>query len=551
MSLLSIEELSVILGAHRVLDRVSLRVAPGEVLALVGESGSGKSMTSLAVMGLLPEGARCEGRIRFEGQDLTALSEDRMCALRGDRLGMIFQEPMTALDPLMRIGDQVPETLGLHRKMPRAAALAVARGRLDRVGLGAERFALSLYPHELSGGQRQRVAIAGAIAAGPKLLIADEPTTALDVVTQAGVLDLLSGLVRDEGMGLILITHDLAVAARMAGRVAVMQSGKIVEEGLTERVLGAPVHPYTKALIAASVLPEGLPAREAPKAEPLLSVTGVRRSYALPRRRIFGPAERVTAVDGVSLSLAEGEAVGLVGSSGCGKSTLTRAILGLDRIEAGEIRLAGTRVWPGMANPARAPMQVVFQDPFGSFDPRRRVADLVAEPFHLTGRPADWRSRVELALSEVGLPAEAAGRYIHEFSGGQRQRIAIARALISRPRLIVLDEAVSALDVQVRAQVLALLGRLREKQGLAYLFISHDLGVVRAVTERCLVMDAGRIVEEGPTAALFDAPRHPVTQALVRAVPRLPAADGFAASAGGFAPPDPRRIFVESRKEQA
>ncbi|WP_374291939.1 dipeptide ABC transporter ATP-binding protein [Paenirhodobacter enshiensis] len=551
MSLLSIEELSVILGAHRVLDRVSLRVAPGEVLALVGESGSGKSMTSLAVMGLLPEGARCEGRIRFEGQELTALSEDRMCALRGDRLGMIFQEPMTALDPLMRIGDQVAETLRLHRKMPRAAALAVARERLDRVGLGAERFALSLYPHELSGGQRQRVAIAGAIAAGPKLLIADEPTTALDVVTQAGVLDLLSGLVRDEGMGLILITHDLAVAARMAGRVAVMQSGKIVEEGPTGRVLGAPVHPYTKALIAASVLPEGLPARVAPKAEPLLSVTGVRRSYALPRRRIFGPAERVTAVDGVSLSLAEGEAVGLVGSSGCGKSTLTRAILGLDRIEAGEIRLAGTRVWPGMANPARAPMQVVFQDPFGSFDPRRRVADLVAEPFHLTGRPADWRSRVEVALSEVGLPAEAAGRYIHEFSGGQRQRIAIARALIARPRLIVLDEAVSALDVQVRAQVLALLGRLREKQGLAYLFISHDLGVVRAVTERCLVMDAGRIVEEGPTAALFDAPRHPVTQALVRAVPRLPATDGFAASAGGFAPPDPRRIFVESRKEQA
>lgn len=521
MTLLDVRSLSVDIGAARVLEGVSVTVAPGEVLAIVGESGSGKSMTSLAVMGLLPDGATASGEILFEGRDLIDEGETALCEMRGNRIGMIFQEPMTALNPLMTIGDQVAEGAILHRKTSRKEALSLARARLDRVGLTAGRFPLGLYPHELSGGQRQRVAIAMAIATGPKLLIADEPTTALDVVTQAGVLDLLKGLVQDEGMGLILITHDLAVAAGMAHRIVVMEKGRVVETGTPEAIFSAPQAAYTRALIAASALPSAPAPR--PHGAPLLTVEKAIRSYRLPRSGLFAPQPVLRAVDDVSFSILEGEAVGLVGSSGCGKSTLTRAILGLDPLTSGKVTLEGAEVSPSMARRARAPMQVVFQDPFGSFDPRQKVEALVAEPFHQTGRPDDWRERVAISLKEVGLDEDAMGRYIHEFSGGQRQRIAIARALITRPKLIVLDEAVSALDVRVRAQVLALLAQLRRELGLAYLFISHDLGVVRAVTERCLVMDAGKIVEEGPTDDIFDRPRHEVTKTLVRAVPRLPA----------------------------
>ena len=527
MSLLSITDLCLRIGEDTLLSDVSLDLKAGETLALVGESGSGKSLTALATLGLLPGGVAATGTIRFDGTDLMSLPERALCALRGAGIGMIFQEPMTALNPLMTIGDQVAETVRLHRRLPRAAARAIARERLDRVGLAGEaRFPLSLYPHQLSGGQRQRVAIAMATALRPKLLIADEPTTALDVTTQEGVLDLLATLVREEGMALLLITHDLAVAAERADRIAVMQAGRIVEAGPPRAVLGAPEAPYTQALIAASVLPTAPPAPRSPPpsspAEPLLEVATARLSYRLPRPRLFAPHPHLAAVDGVSFTLRKGEALGLVGGSGCGKSTLTRALLGLETLDSGRITLGGTPVGPRMAKAARARIQVVFQDPFGSFDPRMTVAALVAEPFHLTGRPADWRERVGQALAEVGLPASAMGRYIHEFSGGQRQRIAIARALIARPALIVLDEAVSALDVRVRAQILELLARLRAGHGLSYLFISHDLAVVRAVTDRCLVMDRGRIVEEGPTGQLFDRPAHPVTQALVQAAPILP-----------------------------
>ena len=517
-------DLSVTIGGRAVLRDVDLRLEAGRITGLVGESGSGKSMTSLAIMGLLPRGAKAGGQVLLDGQNLLDCSEAQMCRIRGSRIGMIFQEPMTALNPLMNIGDQVAEVLRIHQNMPREQALLRARDRLDRVGLRAPRFPLTLYPHELSGGQRQRVAIALAIAEAPDLLIADDPTTALDVTTQAQILDLLRDLVRVEGMSLLLITHDLAVVAGVADHVAVMKSGEIVEEGPTEALFRAQTHPYTRALFAAS---RHVPARVAAAQDdtPILSVRNAVREYALPRPSSFAPHPVLRAVDDVSFDIQDGESVGLVGESGSGKSTLTRAILGLDPLSAGEIRLDGTSVAAGLAMPLslRAKMQAVFQDPFGSFDPRWRVDRLVAEPFHLTGRPADWRDRVAQALRDVGLEPEAARRYIHEFSGGQRQRLAIARALIIRPRLIVLDEAVSALDVRVRAQVLDLLADLRRSHNIAYLFISHDLGVVRGITDRVLVMEGGKIVEQGPTAQVMDAPTHPTTRRLMEAMPEIPA----------------------------
>ncbi len=518
-----IRNLSVSIGKNRILDDISLRLAPGEITGLVGESGSGKSMAALAVIGLLPRQAQATGTVLFDGRNLLTLPERALCAIRGKSIGMIFQEPMTALNPLMTIGDQVAEVLRIHEGLGRDEALARARERLNRVGLTEPRFPLTLYPHELSGGQRQRVAIALAIATRPVLLIADEPTTALDVTTQAQILTLLQGLVRDEGMSLLLITHDLAVVAGIADQVAVMQAGRIVDLAPTERLFRDQPHAYTRQLFAASN--HQPPQIEAPDPDgpPLLVVENAVRDYHLPRGAL-PEGRRLRAVDHASLTIAAGEALGLIGESGCGKSTLTRAILGLDPLQGGRILLDGEPVRPGRAMPSglRAKMQVVFQDPFGSFDPRWSVAKLVAEPFHLTGRPKDWRDRVAATLAEVGIGTEAMDRYIHEFSGGQRQRIAIARALIIRPRLIVLDEAVSALDVRVRAQVLDLLARLRREHGIAYLFISHDLSVVRQITERVAIMDRGRIVETGPTTGVMDAPKHPTTLRLVAAAPKIP-----------------------------
>ena len=524
MSLIAVETLSLTIHGKPILRDVDLTIAPREIFGLVGESGSGKSMTALAIMGLLPPGAQAAGRIGFEGADLLTLPEARMNALRGARIGMIFQEPMTALNPLMRIGDQVAETLRIHTGMGRAEALAVARDKLDRVGLPAPRFGLDLYPHELSGGQRQRVAIALAIALRPALLIADEPTTALDVTTQAEVLDLLESLVDQDGMACLLITHDLAVIADRAERVAVMKAGAVVETGPTEAVFRAQTHPYTRALFAAAAHVPDAPVLPPPGPQPILSVDNAVRIYRTPRPRPFAPPGEVRAVDGVSLAIGPGESLGLVGESGCGKSTLSRAILGLDPLQGGRILLDGAPVEAGRRMPRalRAKVQAVFQDPYGSFDPRWRVDRLVAEPFHLTGRPADWQDRVAAALVEVGLTPEDRLKYVHEFSGGQRQRLAIARALIIRPELIVLDEAVSALDVRVRAQVLDLLTRLRETHGLSYLFISHDLTVVRAITDRVAVMRAGRIVETGPTAQVLTTPRESYTRRLIDAAPEIP-----------------------------
>lgn len=524
MSLLSILDLDLSIGAVPILKGINIDISPGEIVAVTGESGSGKSMTALAVMQLLPRGARCDGAVMLGDTDMTTASETDLCDIRGNDVGMIFQEPMTALNPVQTIGAQVMETILIHGTMDRSSARARAVEVLTRVGLPPERFPLSRYPHELSGGQRQRVVIAMAIALRPRLLIADEPTTALDVTTQAQILDLITGLVREDDMGLMMITHDLAVVADMADRIVVMQHGRIVEQGPTDQLFLRMEHPYTRALFEASghqvTLP---PAPSAP--DPILEVKEAVRDYPLPKTRLFAPREFTRAVDGVSFTLNVGDRVGLVGESGCGKSTLTRAILGLEPLQGGEILAFGQPVGPGQDPSLRSGIQVVFQDPYGSFNPRHRVSRLITEPFHLMHAPPQGGERdrlIDEALVAVGLQPSDKRKYIHEFSGGQRQRIAIARALIIRPDLIVFDEAVSALDVSVRAQILDLIADLATDYNLSYLFISHDLTVVRTITDRVLVMQGGRIVEQGPTEQVFTAAAHPYTRSLLAAAPTLP-----------------------------
>ena len=534
-STLDVLNLSLSLGPLEILHRVSLSLRSGEIVAVTGESGSGKSMTALAVMGLLPTGMRASGQILLDGGDMLALSEPQMCALRGDHIGMIFQEPMTALNPLKTIGDQVLETILIHRKSSKTAARARAQEVLIRVGLPPEKFALSRYPHQLSGGQRQRVVIAMAIALRPKFLIADEPTTALDVTTQAQILALLKDLVRQEGMGLMMITHDLAVVSDLADQILIMRQGEVVEQGPTGQLFAAMSHPYTRMLFKASNHTVSLPV-PAEDPVPLLQVQNVARSYQLPRSGVFSKPDILRAVDNVSFTLHAGERLGLVGESGCGKSTLTRAILGLEQVQAGTITLKGVPVWSGRQpnRAVRRNIQVVFQDPYGSFNPRHTVARLITEPYHLLDKPPDAQERaqaVEEALQAVGLSPKDANKYSHEFSGGQRQRLAIARALILRPDLIVFDEAVSALDVSVRAQILDLIADLSSRFALSYLFISHDLSVVRCITDRVMVMRAGIIVEDGPTDQVLRQPRHAYTQSLLVAAPKLPALGVKAASA--------------------
>ncbi len=530
MNVLSIKDLAVSIHGEAVLCDIDLALDAGEILGIVGESGSGKSMTALSVMQLLPPGSQWNGAIALAGRPLAGLAEAELCAVRGRDVAMVFQEPMTALNPVQTIGDQVAETVLVHGGVSRTEARRVARATLDRVGLPESRFPMDRYPHELSGGQRQRVVIAMAIALRPKLLIADEPTTALDVTTQVQILELLRGLVREEGMGLMLITHDLAVVAGLADRIAILKDGRVVEEGPTRSVFKTMRQPYTRALFAASA---HVPVRRPPRSglgTPVLEVSEVVRTYRRPRTGLFSPVEPFLAVDRVSFTIKRGENVGLVGESGCGKSTLARAILALEPLQGGEIRLGGklfsdAGTGPDMAS--RAAVQVVFQDPYGSFNPRHRVGRLIAEPFHLVRDPPKGTAlddRIARALCAVGLKPSDADKYIHEFSGGQRQRIAIARALIIEPSLIVLDEAVSALDVSIRAQILDLLADLSGRLDLSYLFISHDLSVVRAITDRVLVMQNGRIVEEGPTERVFSAPKHPYTASLVAATPNLEAA---------------------------
>ncbi|MCF6116539.1 MULTISPECIES: dipeptide ABC transporter ATP-binding protein [Mesorhizobium] len=542
MSLLEIEKLSLTIGDTPILRDVELSVAPGEVMGLVGESGSGKSITALTVMRLLPWAARASGRVAFDGIDILAASEDQMCALRGDDIGMVFQEPMTALNPVKTIGEQVAEGIRWHTRASRADAEDRARKMLDRVGLPSAQFPLSRYPHELSGGQRQRVVIAIACALKPKLLIADEPTTALDVVLQAQILDLLRDLVAENRMGLLLISHDLAVVTEMAERITILRHGEVMEAGDTARTLSEQLHPYTRQLAQASM---HVPARarthevgqddpqfQAAKpllqgARPLLQVDSVTRDYPGRRKSLLKRAAPIRAVDDVSFSIDPGQSVALVGRSGCGKSTLARMVLALDGPTSGTIRFRGeviTGKSEAELKPARRDMQVVFQDPYGSFDPRQKVEKLVAEPLHvLEKRPtnAERREMVAKALHEVGLGPRDMDKYPHEFSGGQRQRLSIARAIITRPKLVVADEPVSALDVSIRAQILDLFAELNQKLGVAYLFITHDLTVARAITDQVMIMHAGKIVERGKTSEVLDHPQSEAAKALVAAAPDL------------------------------
>lgn len=527
MSLLSVNQLNLDIYGTLILRDVSLSIDAGQIVGVIGESGSGKSMTAYSVMQLLPEGSTTSGSITLNGHSILNASEEHMCTLRGDELGMVFQEPMTALNPVKTIGDQVAETVRIHRAASRADANKIARETLNRVELPEDQFPLSRYPHELSGGQRQRVVIAMAIALRPKLLIADEPTTALDVTTQAQILKLLKRLVREDNMGLMMITHDLAVVSDLADDIVIMKSGEVVETGPAKTLFKAMAHPYTKALFEAS---SHVPDRSEDALvvdTPLLEVQNVSRDYIMPRTNLFGAPAKFRAVSDVSFTIQQGESLGLVGESGCGKSTLTRAILGLEEVQEGNILLDGAAVFSGhqVDRDVRRKMQVVFQDPYGSFNPRHKVSRLVAEPFHLLDqqpRGAERSAAVTEALESVGLQESDAKKYIHEFSGGQRQRIAIARALIIKPKLIVLDEAVSALDVSIRAQILDLLADLSNRFGLTYLFISHDLSVVRSITDRVLVMKSGEIVEAGDTETIFDNPQHAYTKALIAAAPKLP-----------------------------
>ena len=549
-ALLSVDGVQLSIHGSPILNDVSFELAAGKTLGIIGESGSGKSMTALSIMQLLPRGTSLKGRIRFSDQDLISLSEESLCELRGSDIGMIFQEPMTALNPVKTIGDQVSESIRLHRSVSNAEAIELTAKTLERVGLPNNEFPLSRYPHELSGGQRQRVVIAIAVACQPRLLIADEPTTALDVTTQAGILDLLKSLQRDEGLALLLITHDLAVVSMMADDVVVMNGGSIVEQGDLRSVFGKPSHEYTKMLFEASALTQiTRKSREQRRSDlqstqghidehttvaagvdtlvrPLLSVSQLVCEYPVIRKGLFKPATTFRAVDEISFDIHDGESVGLVGESGCGKSTLTRALLGLMPLHSGAIELNGESVSADkeVSRSARQQLQVVFQDPYGSFNPRHKVRRLVSEPLHLLDvAPTidQLKSRVADVLESVGMSAADSDKYIHEFSGGQRQRIAIARALIVNPKLIILDEAVSALDVSVRAQVLALLDELATNQGLAYLFISHDLSVVQRVSDRVLVMQDGRIVERGETLSVFKEPQHSYTKELIAAAPKL------------------------------
>ena len=605
MPLLSVRNLSVKLGRGRPVDGVSFDIAPGETFVLLGESGCGKSMTALALMGLLPGVAAIErGGVEFEGRELTKIDADVHRSLRGGAMGMIFQEPATSLNPVLTIGYQIGESLVVHRNLRGAAARKRAIALLESVGIPDVERRYGEYPFQLSGGMKQRAMIAMILAGEPRLLLADEPTTALDVTIQAQVLDLLASLQRERGMGMLLITHDLGVVSRVADRIGVMYAGQLVEVASREKFFSAPAHPYSRALFEA--LPDGyargrplatIPGRVPPLGtlfsgcrfadrcmyvkemcrgkEPPLTAVGdgqrvrcyfpvhgefARKSAAsepgpmpvpassvsvnLPSQELLldvsalkvhfpirkGLLQRVTghvrAVDGVSLQLAAGATLALVGESGCGKTTVGKAILQLIKPDGGTVKLHGkaiTTLSARQLRPLRTIMQMVFQDPFSSLNPRMRVGAIIAEGMQAMKLPGDHRQRAGDLLQQVGLAPEMVDRYPHEFSGGQRQRIAIARALAVSPQLLICDEPTSALDVSVQAQILNLLKELQANLGLAYLFITHNIAVVDYLAQEVAVMYLGRIVERGTTEEVLRDPKHPYTQALIAAVPRISA----------------------------
>jgi microcin C transport system ATP-binding protein len=521
--LLEVERLSVRFGTSTVVDDVSFSVAPGEKFALVGESGSGKSITALSVLRLV-DGADTSGAIRFGGEDLVAKSERAMRGIRGERIGMIFQEPMTALNPLYTVGNQIAEVLELHLGVRPNAARARVTELLARTGIPEPERRIDAYPHELSGGQRQRAMIAMALACKPALLICDEPTTALDVTIQAQILALLDELQAEMGMALLFITHDLNLVRRFTHRVGVMERGRLVEQGVTATVFANPQHAYTQKLLASR--PQRVVQPVPADAPALLEGRGVgvtfRTKAGLFKRTDFH------AVRDATLRLKRGETLGIVGESGSGKTTLGMALLALQPLADGEVRLDGERIDNAGRDTLRSMrrrMQVVFQDPFASLSPRMTVEQIVGEglALHRPDLAVDEREKLVLAmLDEVGLSerhgvAHVLQRYPHEFSGGQRQRIAIARAVVLQPEVLVLDEPTSALDVSVQQQVLRLLGELQRRRGLAYVFISHDLAVVSAMSHRVMVMQGGRIVEEGDAEVLFAAPREAYTRELLAA----------------------------------
>jgi len=516
MSLLEVSGLSVRFGENEVVSDVSFSLQRGERFGIIGESGSGKTLTALALTGLLPEGAVASGTILLDDAPLPR-SERAMARLRGKRIGMVFQEPMTALNPLMRVNDQVEEAIRLNEV--RGMTQMEVPYLLKEVGLEIKHG--DRYPHQLSGGQRQRVMIAMALASRPDILIADEPTSALDLVTQRTVLDLIADICARRQMALLFISHDLKAVGALCSRVAVMYRGKVVETGRAASVFGAPQQPYTQKLVAASHFKQR-PSPRPPVGEPLLTVDGVTRDYR-QGGMLWWAEKPLRAVHDARFSIAAGECLALVGPSGCGKTTLARIIVGLDRATAGEVRLEGV-AYQGKDLPKslRRDLSLVFQDPYGSFNPRLTVGDSLGEPLRLepglTGEAVT--ARLVEAIIAVGLDADMLERYPHEFSGGQRQRLAIARALVTRPKLVVLDEPVSALDMSVRGEVLALLEKLQADFGLTYLIISHDLDMVRAMADRVLVMEAGEIVEEGKPEQIFAAPQHRLTRDLVAA--RLP-----------------------------
>ncbi len=524
--LLHIRDLAVSFGAAPAVQGVTLSLKAGETLALVGESGSGKSVTALSVLQLLnyPAAHHPAGSILFKGQELCGAPEAVLRNVRGRDIGMVFQEPMTSLNPLHTIEKQIGESLRLHQGLTGAQAQVRCIELLAQVGFADAKDRLGAYPHELSGGQRQRVMIAMALANNPSLLIADEPTTALDVTIQAQILRLLKKLQREQTLALLLISHDLGIVRKVADHVAVMQMGRVVEQGPVAEVFGNPQHPYTQKLLGAE--PRGEPVAANPAAPVIVQTDKLRVWFPVKTGLWRRTTSHIKAVNDITISLRHGQTLGVVGESGSGKTTLGQAILRLIGSQ-GSIRFDGRELqgqsWTRL-RPLRPAMQMVFQDPFGSLSPRLSMGEIVGEglSIHKIGASADDRDRMVCeALREVGLDPQMRTRYPHEFSGGQRQRVAIARALVLKPKLIVLDEPTSALDVSVQAQVVELLRELQGRHGLTYLFISHDLRVVRALAHDVLVMKNGEAVEQGPAAQLFAAPQHPYTQALLRAALHL------------------------------
>ncbi len=523
-ALLDVRDLSVAFarGTAIAADQVSFRIGKGETVALVGESGSGKTVSALSILRLLPypSASHPSGEIWFEGRDMLKMNEKQLQKVRGNRISMIFQEPMTSLNPLHTIERQVGEVLRVHKHMDDKAVRNRVLELLHKVGIRDPEQRLDAYPHQLSGGQRQRVMIAMALANEPDLLVADEPTTALDVTIQAQILQLLKDLQREMGMAMLLITHDLGIVRKMAERVYIMQGGKIVEDGATEEIFTKPRHAYTKQLLAAE--PKGNPPPANETAPGVVETENLKVWFPIKRGLMRRTVDYVKAVDGLSLKLRKGQTLGVVGESGSGKTTLGLAILRLISSE-GPIVYMGRRIDGLTSNdmrPLRKDMQIVFQDPYGSLSPRLSVGQIIEEGLIIQAPELDYhqrRERVSMALKEVGLDPNAQDRYPHEFSGGQRQRIAIARAMVLQPQFVMLDEPTSALDMSVQAQIVDLLRDLQKKRDLAYLFISHDLKVIRALCNYVVVMRNGKVVEEGPAAQVFSNPQEDYTKALFAA----------------------------------